>query len=335
MKQLIKQGIITAAHWLGPHRRGNLNHSPKLWVLMYHRILPREDLRYALEEPGMIVQPDTFAMHLRECKKHFDVLDLGDWLNLKQRGEKLPGRACVITFDDGWSDNYEFALPIITQEQVPITLFAVAEKIGTDFQFWPNLVSALLASNATSAMVQHPLFAKACAGIVKNDSLIDRELTARIIKSLKQFSDAEIFTALEAIEWRKLLAFELPRGLMDWTELAAMQASGLVKIGSHTCNHKRLNAALPAIELEHEIVASKDKLQQHLPGAIDIFCFPNGDYNPAALQLVEQNYRAAVTTWRGIVDANTTPLHQLCRIGVHEQISSSPRLLGARLSGWR
>lgn len=335
MKQLIKQGVITAADWFGPHRRGNFKNTPKLWVLMYHRILPREDLRYALEEPGMIVQPDTFAMHLREVKKHFDVLDLNDWLTLKMAGETLPERACVITFDDGWYDNYEFALPIIKQEKVPITLFAVVEKIATDFQFWPNLISALLSSNAIAAIRQHPLFAKALDGIVQSNAAIDREVVARAIKSLKQFSDAEIFAALETINWRNLLAFDLPRGLMNWTELEAMQASGLVKIGSHTCNHKRLNAALPANELVHEIIASKNQLQKQLPETVNIFCFPNGDYNSAAMQLVEQNYHAAVTTARGIVDAHSTPLHQLCRIGLHEQISNSPQLLGARLSGWR
>lgn len=334
MKKLIKSCAATFANQFGPHRLGGSSQSPKLWVLMYHRILPAPDVRYPLEEPGMIVEPETFAMHLRELKKHFEVMDFNEWLMLRAQHQPLPKRACVITFDDGWYDNYQFALPIIQQEKVPVTLFAVVDKIATDFQFWPNLVSALLASNALATLKKHPLFASALTQIPATHTTVDRELMARVIYSLKQFSDVDIFTALEEIHWKSLLQFELPRGLMTWDELRIMQKSGLVKIGCHTANHKRLNKNLSAEELQQEIVTSHQRLKEILPDAVDIFCFPNGDYNQAALRLVENTYSAAVTTARGIVSSNSTPIHQLCRIGLHQQVSSSPRLLGARLSGW-
>ncbi|HSC68117.1 MAG TPA: polysaccharide deacetylase family protein [Cellvibrio sp.] len=334
MKQLIKQCAITAANQLGPHRFSGLSSDPQLWVLMYHRILPADDIRFRLEEPGMIVTPDTFAMHLRELKQHFDVMDFSEWLALRAAGSPLPRRACTITFDDGWYDNYEFALPIIKQEKVPVTLFAVVEKIGTDFQFWPNMVSALLASHAAEVMSKHPLFARILQQIPAPSDTGDREFMAAVINALKQASDAEVFAALGAIDWQNQLAFDLPRGLMDWDELKAMQDSGLVKIGSHTCNHKRLNANLSAADIAHEIVDSKTLLLEKLPDAVNIFCFPNGDYNEAALAAVSNTYTAAVTTRRGIVNGLKTPIHQLCRIGLHDNVSHTPRLLGARLSGW-
>jgi len=333
MKARLKQLAISAANQFGAHNYhywgGN-----KLWILMYHRILPADDLRYQLEEPGMIVEPDTFAMHLREMKKHFDVLDFSEWLQLKRAGEVLPKRACVITFDDGWYDNFEFALPIIKQEQVPITLFAVVEKIGTDFQFWPNLISALLASHATPALQQHPLFAQALAQLPGVTDSNNREYMAAVIRTLKQSSDSAIFSALDAINWRSHLRFELPRGLMSWEEVHTMQASGLVKIGSHTCNHKRLNADLPATDLHHEVITSKQLLANKVDKPVDIFCFPNGDYNTAALKSVNDTYGAAVTTRRGIVNAANADLHQLTRIGLHQHVSDNPRNFGARLSGW-
>lgn len=334
MKQLLKQIATSGASHFGPHRMSWLQRDPQLWVLMYHRILPRDDIRYQLEEPGMIITPDTFRMHLRELKQHFDLMDFSEWLRLREAGEPLPRRACVITFDDGWYDNYEFALPVINAEATPVTLFAVVEKIGTDFQFWPNIVSALLHSNALSAMQQQPVFARAFAQTGTSGDTKNREFIAAVIKALKQSSDAEIFAALAALNWQTLLTFSMPRGLMTWDELRSMTQSGLVKIGSHTCNHKRLNAQLSSDEITHEIVASKSLLQAQLPAVADIFCFPNGDYNQAALDAVTTTYRAAVTTQRGIVNAVHTPAHQLCRIGVHEQVSHTPRLLGARLSGW-
>lgn len=333
MKQLLKQCALSAANQFGPHRF-SIGRDPQLWVLMYHRILPKDDIRYRLEEPGMIVTPDTFAMHLRELKLHFEVMDLAEWLALRASGQPLPRRACAITFDDGWYDNYEYALPIIQQEKIPATLFAVVEKIGTQFQFWPNLVSALLASKATQAMAKHPVFARALQQVPAVTDTGDREYIAAVIHALKQTSDADIFAALAAIEWQQHLAFELPRGLMNWDELRVMANSGFINVGSHTCNHKRLNANLPAADILHEIVDSKTLLGQQLPNAVDIFCFPNGDYNDVALDAVSNTYTAAVTTRRGIVNGRSTPAHQLCRIGLHENVSHTARLLGARLSGW-
>lgn len=334
MKQLLKQIATSGANRFGPHRMSWLQQDPQLWVLMYHRILPRDDIRYSLEEPGMIITPETFSMHLRALKQHFDLMDFSEWLQLRETGAPLPRRACVITFDDGWYDNYEYALPIINAEATPVTLFAVVEKIGTDFQFWPNIISALLASNAISAMQQQPVLARALAQVTIPADTANREFMAAVIKALKQSSDSEIFAALAAIDWQTRLTFALPRGLMNWDEVRRMTHSGLVKIGSHTCNHKRLNAQLSSAELTHEIVASKALLQAQIKDAVDIFCFPNGDYNSAALDAVTATYRAAVTTQRGIVNASRTSAHQLCRIGVHEQVSHTPRLLGARLSGW-
>lgn len=332
MKSLLKQSLISTASWLGPHKRKFPGRKSSLWILMYHRILPREDLRYSLEEPGMIVQPDCFEMHLREIKKYFDIVDLSNWLAAKQAGEKLPERACAITFDDGWHDNFEFALPILRHEQVPATLFSVAEKIGTNFQFWPNIISALVASGAGAILFEQPEFAKPLSQAPS--AINEREYCAQLINNLKQLSDTVIFNTLERLKWHEQLNFDMPRALMTWEELQKMQECDQISIGSHTCNHLRLNADLPYEKLYHEIVNSKQLLATKLKSEIDIFCFPNGDYNKAALNLVKENYRAAVTTKSGIVNAYKSESHELTRIGVHQDVSETPQKFGARLSGW-
>jgi len=302
---------------------------------MYHRVLPASDKRFALEEPGMIVTPETFAMHMRELKRHFDVMDLGEWVKLKQQNLPLPRKACAITFDDGWADNYEYAFPILKAEKIPATLFAVAEKIGTDFQFWPNIITALLfTEGAHNAMQRHPLFAQVFKQHAIPAKVVDREYAAAYIGHLKQFSDQAIFTALTDIAWRSLLAVELANALMSWEQLITMKQSGLVNIGSHTCNHKRLTSSLSEDELRHEIIQSKIIIENRLSSTVDLFCFPNGDYSPQALELVQQTYAAAVTTQRGIVKANSCNNHELTRVGMHDEISNSRKLLGARLSGW-
>jgi peptidoglycan/xylan/chitin deacetylase (PgdA/CDA1 family) len=309
---------------------------------MYHRILPLDDTRYKEEEPGMCVSPDVFAMHLQQLRRYFTPMFLSEWVAKAEAGEALPARACAVTFDDGWRDNFEFALPLLKKAQIPATLFAVAEKIGTDFQFWPNIVAHLLFHGALPKLTHHPIFQALISAIPSLGANPSRESVAAAIKFLKQFSDQELFAALEQVRWQTL-AEPMAPALMSWPELLQMQRSGWVEIGSHTCTHRRLTSALDETQLRYEIQHSQSLLQERLGCAVNLFCFPNGDYSPAALRLVEESYQAAVTTNRGIVQIKPgmaqegktgQKLHELTRIGLHNDVSSTPVAFGARLSTW-
>jgi peptidoglycan/xylan/chitin deacetylase (PgdA/CDA1 family) len=326
VKRQIKGCIEHFASRFGPHRVGS--GGPRLWVLMYHRILPRDDARFAREEPGMIVTPSTFRQQLRRLRELFEVMPLGEWVMRRETGKTLPARACAITFDDGWLDNYEFAYPILQQEQLPATLFAVADMIGTRRQFWPNRLARVLTEGGSSLHL--PWLQR--VGI---ELPVQRgpEQIAHIIDACKQMRDDELHALLGEAETELGLPAESQPALVDWDQLREMQGSGLIEIGSHTSNHFRLLDGLSESLLSGEIIASKHKLQAELGREITSFCYPNGDTSPAAEALVRQHYRTAVTTRRGINDRSTSSL-ALLRIGVHEDVSSTPRRFEARLSGW-
>lgn len=328
-KNIAKRSFQLLASRLGPQQI-SLNSTPKLWTLMYHRILPAADPRAAAEEPGMIVTPTVFRQHIRALKTLFEIIPLSSWIERRNSGAPLPKRACAVTFDDGWLDNYEFALPILQQEQVPATLFAVSHMIGTRTQFWPNRVARLI-SDRPNWQQQNALdwIRRASDETVQNPT----EQLAHIIAQLKQMSDAELKERLDQSEQQLGLAPVDTPALVDWDQLRAMQNSGLVEIGSHTCNHFRLTADLPPEIAEQEIVQSKQMLEQQLDRPVKLFCYPNGDSTAHAVNLVGQHYVAAVTTRRGINTANTAA-HQLLRIGVHEHVSDTPTKFKARLSGW-
>ncbi|TCS44109.1 polysaccharide deacetylase family protein [Reinekea marinisedimentorum] len=328
IKTLVKGAITVTKSNFGQHSLPTTKN--KLWVLMYHRILPKDDPRASLEEPGMIVTPDTLNMHITELKKLFEIVDLEDWLNRFKLGEKLPPKACAITFDDGWLDNYEYALPILKAHQAPATLFAVANKIGTCFRFWPNIVIELIAMGAHNQLRLHPMFEQATQ-LAKH--AFSAESAAECIKQLKKYSEDEIYTALNSIEWQESFNQSRP-ALMDWQQLNEMQASGLVNTGSHTCSHRRLNKELSESALQQEVVESRRILQQKLGTEINLFCFPNGDYNEQAINLTKQNYLAAVTTQRGINSAQRLKTHEIHRTALHNDISDTPSKFRARLAGW-
>ena len=326
MKRQIKGLIEQLASRFGPHRFGS--GEPRLWVLMYHRILPAHDPRFALEEPGMMVTPDTFRQQLRILKELFEILPLAEWIARRDTGKPLPARACAITFDDGWLDNYEHAFPILQQERVPATLFAVADMIGTSRQFWPNRLVRLL----TNIPASHRIEWLEKLGYTPNQA-VDGNTMAQLILNCKTLSDHTLHLLLDEADLALNLSSSEAPALMNWEQLQTMQRSGLVEIGSHTCNHYRFTDNLPADLIETEIRNSKTYLEERLGCTVSSFCYPNGIASPEAVRLVSKIYQSAVTTDRGVNDLKTSPF-KLKRVLVHEDVSNTPTKLGARLSGW-
>lgn len=321
IKPFVKHLIALAKDVTGEHRRKST--SPKLWVFMYHRVLPESDPRYQLEEPGMVVTPATLRMHITEAQKCFTVVSLNDWVAKAKAGESLPEKACAFTFDDGWRDNMEYATPILKELNTPATLFAVVDKIGTDFRFWPNIIAQLMALNSP-ALAQHAMLKDVYQAAQYG---FDRERLAECINNLKVYSEAEIFAVLEEVNWQQALK-DQPADLLTWSEL---ENAGF-EIGCHTSSHKRLDKGLNSEALRYEIVQSAVNLKAKAPDAQALFCYPNGNYHTEALELVQQNYNAAVTTKTGINRLDQLAWHELTRIPLHEDGSNTPLKFRAKLS---
>lgn len=334
LKRALKYPLeLMSARWGEHTRRG----PPRLWVLMYHRILPRTDARYATEEPGMIVTPETFHDHLKQLKELFTILPLSEWIMRHQQGQTLPDKACAITFDDGWADNYQYAMPLIKKEQVPVTLFAVSEMIGTRRRFWPNRIAHLLDKADPQQLAALNWLEVDYQSIITARKLGSKHLAeyiSQVINHLKKHSDEQITLWATLAERELSIINETNDTLMTWHQLQAMSDSGLVEIGSHTCNHYRLRAGLAEATIADEIINSQKQLQEKLNKPVNLFCYPNGDVCEAAVKLVQKNYLGGVTTHRGINYCDSIDAAQILRIGMHQSISDTSTRLQARLSDW-
>ncbi len=336
VKKIIKRSLQHIAATFGHHTRHSKE--PELLVLMYHRILPQNDPRALREEPGMMVTPNTFRLHLELVKQHFKIVSLSDWVALKKAGKPLPDKACAITFDDGWADNYQYAFPILNELQVPATIFLVADMIGTSQCFWPERLTNIMAAIATrySQHWSHPELAwlQPEGGYKFNETPPTSEEITVLIAGLKAYSDTEMHNRLTHIEdTLQLNTGDLSVSLLNWQQIDEMLASNLVSIGSHTCHHIRLNNTIPTTQMREEIVNSKQLIEKHTGKTVDAFCYPNGDYCPEAVALVEQNYATAVTTQSGW-NTQHTNMHLLQRIGIHQDATADKTAFLARISGW-
>lgn len=305
-----------------------LRRVPALVVLAYHRVLPVGHPAREYEQPGMWVSPESFERHLAIVAEYFEVVDLGDWLGRVQRGETVPARACAITFDDGWRDNFQYAYPLLCRANVPATIFLVSDRIGGDYSFWPNRLARLLRTG-NGLPIQHfpaPIRDKLAAA---RGSMWSRGEGATVdqidaaINECKALPDSSIQEMLDAAEAQ--LAPEVKpfdRELLSESEIVEMSKSGLIRFGSHTRRHVRLLLDVAESDLQDEIRNSQSHLESLLREPIHLFCYPNGDVTERAVALVSQTYSGAVTTVAGWNSA-ATDRFRLRRISIHEGIASN------------
>jgi peptidoglycan/xylan/chitin deacetylase (PgdA/CDA1 family) len=304
---------------------------------MYHRVLPVDSPARRAEQPGMYVFPETFDLHLTEIKRYFELVDLADWLRRSRRGESLPRLACAITFDDGWRDNHDYALPLLVKHGAPATVFLVSEYVGTAYRFWPNRLMNLLRTafdHPEAVTFPNPL------GTIVEPVLADArsrgELRAEdadlAVQRAKAFDEGTIRGLIDATA----VVNDQPSGardILDREEIGRMAATGLVRFGSHTATHFRLAGEIAPADLEREIVEPRRTLQALTGQDIDLFCYPNGDTSATAVDCVRRHFLGAVTTRAGWVAGNPD-LHLLPRIGVHDDATRTREGFLATLSGW-
>lgn len=304
---------------------------------MYHRVLPSNAPEMQDAEPGMVVTPETLAMHLNVLRQWAEPIHLDDWFERRDSGKPLPARAVAITFDDGWIDNYQHAFPVLKQQAFPATIFLVSDWIDTLQMFWPERIARVLRLGVEKSLdaFQHADSQWLTSANIGYDfsSPPSREQLSTLFGHCKQWSDIDIHDKLDRLSERLSLPPPEQRTLMQWTHVHEMQASGLIRFGSHTCRHVRLTDTLDSAVMTNEIAVSRTRLEDKLERPVTLFCYPNGNYTASALNEVRKHYRAAVTTERGYNDLQSDP-HLLYRVGVHNDVSADPVSFMARLSCW-
>lgn len=335
-KSIAKAGVTHIAAMAAPFA-WKCRKRRSLVVLMYHRVLPNDAPAVAAEQPGMYVSPGTLSLHIQVLKEYFELMHLDEWLRRAKQGNALPPLACAITFDDGWRDNYELALPVLMRHQAPATIFLVSNFIGTNYRFWPNrLIDMLRRAFAEPGsidfpqplrLVTDPVLAKAAVrGSLRPDDI------DVAVRHAKTWDEGKIRDLVETAA-TNVNGNEGARDILSRGEITGMAATGLIRFGSHTATHFRLSGEVSSEVLEREILGSREDLQALCAQDIDLFCYPNGDTAPAAINLVRQHYLGAVCTRKGWHTVGGDP-HLVRRIGVHEDISNSRESFLACLSGW-
>ncbi len=112
-------------------------------VLGYHRIMAPPPKDYPFNERVFSATPEEFARELKYLRTHLDVISIAGMLEGLRDPSRLPARAAVITFDDGYFDNHDYALPLLREAGLPACFFVCTGLIGTRQLPWQEAFNLL------------------------------------------------------------------------------------------------------------------------------------------------------------------------------------------------
>lgn len=335
----------TLARFTYPFVVHSVPHKGKVTILMYHRVL--NERQTSNVQPGMYVTSHVFEEHIKFLNSHFNVISFHKLLQkLKNATIQYNTRYCIITFDDGWRDNFINAYPVLKKYNIPATIFLPTSYIDTTNWFWPEKVSFLLSNielvglseqtrrELHSLMEEYdilPVWSQGIRLLLPTPCSPPPAILDAIIESLKTRSEYQIESIIGRLQGILGIDFPQQRLMLSWQEIDEM-SKHRISFGSHTCNHLILTR-LSRQEINYEIAESRDKLVTHRINFIPILAYPNGNYNELVVEEAKKaGYEGAVTTEFGLNDENTNP-YKFSRISIHNDIASTIPMFACHISG--
>lgn len=260
----------------------------RLSILIFHRVLADADpLRFGE------VTAEAFHWQMELVSKQFNVLPLGEAVACLKEG-RLPARALCITFDDGYLDNWELALPILKRWGLPATFFVATGFLNGGIMWNDALIETVKA--APGPELDLSAVGLPCYAIGHMDQR--RDTLTKLINTLKHLPLMERQGRVEQIVQQASVS--LPDNLMMNAEHVRVLYESGMEIGGHTANHPIL-ASLSPEAARQEMVLGKNTLEDILGEEVKLFAYPNGrpgrDYNSAHASMAsELGFTAAVST---------------------------------------
>lgn len=267
----------------------------QLVVLAYHRVNEKPDASYPYQEDTVSATPEMFRQQLAFLKRYCFVTTFKELAELIAANEEIPTNSVIITFDDGYRDNYDIALPILSEFNLPAVVYVVTENIDSGQPFWFDILSYALihAPNGVLNILDgHHTFD------ISNDN---RKLLRRSFGDLvRTLSDPERVQAIrELVDYSKRHAEieALERMVLTWQEVSELHSAG-IEIGSHTVTHPFLSRVSNE-QLNSELIDSKRRIESVIGSPVVSLSYPTGGkayYDERALKLASAcGYQFAVS----------------------------------------
>jgi peptidoglycan/xylan/chitin deacetylase (PgdA/CDA1 family) len=271
-------------------------------VIGYHRIVENFDAEARVEMPSMLTSVEMFERHLDCLGQSFRFVSLDDIGDRLLNGLAFHEPVVAITFDDGYRDVYELALPILERKGIPAAMFVVTDLVGRPvWQIHDKLYHLVAKAFRCWDDPRSKMF-----GLLSDLGLPAHDLTRRSAIGNPMLAVSALLPELPQADIRRLmtgLEMSVGNGFHDvpltvtWTMVDDMRRRGFT-IGSHTRSHVSLPVESPE-RVAEELEQSKADLEARLGERVDHFAYPGGHFTTDVVEAVARaGYRFAYTACR-------------------------------------
>ena len=270
-----------------------------LTVFMFHRVLPKDSQAYAHADREFTFSTEGFERTLRFIRKHYQVVDTEQVRACAAGKAVLPARAGLITFDDGWRDTLEHALPLLKKHSLPAVMFVTTELLdSTENRWWQDALVEVMADAALTAALSSQL------GIEVGAERLPWRLAAAL-------------AAMSPEHRRDLLTryvdLDLPHAQMVRKADLLALGRGVLAVGAHGHSHAPLTQSA---QPEQELSLSHARIQA--VGGSTVMAFPHGSCNPDLIDLAHAHGFDLVFTSETALNPRTQLPLGLARLHIPE-----------------
>jgi peptidoglycan/xylan/chitin deacetylase (PgdA/CDA1 family) len=267
--------------------------------LAYHRVHPiSKKENYFHPNLSLVVTPESFEEQIAYISQNYNCLDIYKAIDLLNNG-KLPDNSVIVTFDDGYRDNLEFAFPILKKYSVPAELYITTGfPDGSCVLWWYEIERMLREVNQLRFSWKNRFYSWNFHNIESKYKAY-REIRLLFVTSTLQ----EQQSLLEILRLGCNNAhFTFEKVGMSWDDIVMLDREPIVTIGSHTISHPSLTQ-LTDEEVYYEMKGSKIRLEEKLKHPVETFSYPFGSpievERRVSIIAKEIGYKCAVTSKYG------------------------------------
>lgn len=275
-------------------------------VITYHRVGDPNEFPWNLP----IVSTRAFESQMRYLKRSFEILSADTLVTRLEQGKYLPPRAVVITFDDGYRNNFTHAYPVLRKYDIPALINLTTAYIGTGNVFWWDRIKYSLWETKLDEINLGELGEFNLSSVnerVRAAFAINNKLKARPNNERNLLIDNTVYAS--GVNIPADLGHQL---ILSWDEIKEMSRNG-ISFGAHSRTHPILMKLSPE-EARQEIAQSKKDIEDKLGIEVTGFCYPNGDFDSKIVDIVKgAGFRYGLTAVPEMIN-NESRLHELGRV---------------------
>jgi len=258
-----------------------------LTVLNYHRIDDPFREGFHTFRPNVSATSSAFTTQMDYVSRKYNVISGAELAAVIKGQYQLPAHAAIITFDDGYYDNYSNAYPILKARNLPAIIFLATDFIGSRKPFFWDLI-AYCFFHTKKEKVQLPLLGAHSWA----DKSAREVVMQRLIETLKKLSDVEKQKIIDQLP--QILGVDVPNEvfknlMMSWSDAKELSENG-IELGAHTASHPILTR-LSLGDTSVELLKSKRHIEAEIGKPVLSFAYPNGqssDFNEDVVDRVQQ-----------------------------------------------